>query len=208
MYVLFSFFFLTEEMFPLLTDHSFIPEFHLEIKQQGTWVNQGMCACVRFAWALVLRTCSQWPNIVGAVEVLEKDEEELDLAVQENVLSFLRHSVVRATNFHQEVCHYFFLSPLYQKYIKIEMKKLICILACALNMKLLKFTKLQLIYRATFVSFFKRQFKPIIYFTSKCSFVFQFSELILSHGQVVLKIQFSALDSNLFKTISQGVDES
>ena len=69
-------------------------------------------------------------------------------------------------------------------------------------------TKLQLIYRATFVSFFKRQFKPIIYFTSKCSFVFQFSELILSHGQVVLKIQFSALDSNLFRTISLGVDES
>ena len=138
LYILFSFFFLTEEMFPLLTDHSFIPEFHLELKQQGTWENQGMCACVRFAWALVLRTCSQWPNIVGAVEVLEKDEEELDLAVQENVLSFLRHSVVRATNFHQEVCHYFFLSPLCQKYIKIEMKKLICILACALNMKLLK----------------------------------------------------------------------
>ena len=85
---------------------------------------------------------------------------------------------------------------------------MICILACALNMKLLKFTKLQLIYRATFVSFFKRQFKPIIYFTSKCSFVFQFSELILSHGHVVLKIQFSALDSNLFRTISLGVDES
>lgn len=138
LYILFSFFFLSEEMFPLLTDHSFIPEFHLELKQQGTWENQGMCACVRFAWALVLRTCSQWPNIVGAVEVLEKDEEELDLAVQENVLSFLRHSVVRATNFHQEVCHYFFLSPLCRKYIKIEMKKLICILACALNMKLLK----------------------------------------------------------------------
>lgn len=138
-YIVRSFlFFLTEEMFPLLTDHSFIPEFHLEIKQQGTWENQGMCVCVRFAWALVLRTCSQWPNIVGAVEVLEKDEEELDLAVQENVLSFLRHSVVRATNFHQEVCHYFFLSPLCRKYIKIEMKKLICILACALNMKLLK----------------------------------------------------------------------
>ena len=88
------------------------------------------------------------------------------------------------------------------------MKKLICILACALNMKLLKSLNCNLSTGLHLSVSFKRQFKPIIYFTSKCSFVFQFSELILSHGQVVLKIQFSALDSNLFRTISQGVDES
>ena len=77
---------------------------------QETWENQGMRACVRFAWALVLRTCSQWPNIVGAVEVLEEDEGVLDLAVEENVLSFVRYCVVRATNFHQEVQLYVIVS--------------------------------------------------------------------------------------------------
>ena len=94
---------LAEETFPLLSDHSFIPEFHQEIIQQGSWVNQGMCACVRFAWALALRSCSQWPNAVGAVEVLEEDEGVLDLAIDESVFGFLRYSVLGAANFHQEV---------------------------------------------------------------------------------------------------------
>ena len=62
-----------------------------------------MCACIRLAWALVLRSCSQWPNIVGAVEVLEEDEGVLDLAVDENVFGFLRYCVLGASNFHQEV---------------------------------------------------------------------------------------------------------
>ena len=93
-----------EERFPLLSDHSFIPEFHQELIQQGTWENQGMCACVRFAWALVLRSCSQWPNIVGAVEVLEEDEGMLELAVDESVFGFFRYCVLGAANFHQEVC--------------------------------------------------------------------------------------------------------
>lgn len=90
-------------MFPLLSDNSFIPEFHQEISQQASWENQGMCACVQFAWALVLRSCSQWPNIVGAVEVLEEDEVVLDMAVEESVFGFLCYSVVGASNFHQEV---------------------------------------------------------------------------------------------------------
>ena len=93
----------TEENFPLLLDHSFIPEFHQEIIQEGTWENPGLCACIQFAWALVLRSCSQWPNIVGAVEVLEEDEGVLDLAVDENVFGFLRYCVLGASNFHQEV---------------------------------------------------------------------------------------------------------
>ena len=87
----------------MLSDQSFIPEFHQEITQQDSWENQGMCACVRFAWALVLRSCSQWPNIVGAVEVLEEDEGVLDLAVDESVFGFLRCCVLGAANFHQEV---------------------------------------------------------------------------------------------------------
>ena len=62
-----------------------------------------MCACVRFAWALALRSCSQWPNAVGAVEVLEEDEGVLDLAIDESVFGFLRYSVLGAANFHQEV---------------------------------------------------------------------------------------------------------
>lgn len=94
---------LVEETFPLLSDHSFIPEFHQEIIQQGSWENQGMCACVRFAWALALRSCSQWPNAVGAIEVLEEDEGVLDLAIDESVFGFLRYSVLGAANFHQEV---------------------------------------------------------------------------------------------------------
>lgn len=91
-----------EDLFPLLSDHSFIPEFHQEITQQDPWQSRGMCACVQFAWALVLRSCSQWPNVVGAVEVLEEDEGVLDLAVDESVFGFLRYCVVGSSSFHQE----------------------------------------------------------------------------------------------------------
>lgn len=101
--VLFGSLSLAEESFPLLSDPSFIPEFHQEIIQHASWENQGMCACVRFAWALALRSCSQWPNAVGAVEVLEEDEGVLDLAIDESVFGFLRYSVLGAANFHQEV---------------------------------------------------------------------------------------------------------
>jgi len=97
------YFLCAEETFPMLSDPSFIPEFHQEISQQGSWENQGMCACVRFAWALALRSCGQWPNIVGAVEVLEEDEGVLDLAVDDSVFGFLRYCVIGAANFHQEV---------------------------------------------------------------------------------------------------------
>ena len=62
-----------------------------------------MCSCIQFAWALVLRSCSHWPNLVGAVDVLEEDECILDLAVDGCVFGFLRNCVVRASTFHQEV---------------------------------------------------------------------------------------------------------
>lgn len=87
----------------MLSDHRFIPEFHLEISEQESWQNQGMCSCIQFAWALVLRSCSHWPNLVGAVDVLEEDECVLDLAVDGCVFGFLRNCVVRASTFHQEV---------------------------------------------------------------------------------------------------------
>lgn len=96
-------FYFTEESFPLLSDHHFIPDFHVEITQQDSWQNQGMCSCIQFAWALVLRSCSQWPNLVGVVEVLEEDEDVLDLAVDGCVFGFLRNCVVRASTFHHEV---------------------------------------------------------------------------------------------------------
>ena len=62
-----------------------------------------MCSFIQFAWALVLRSCSHWPNLVGAVDVLEEDECILDLAVDGCVFGFLRNCVVRASTFHQEV---------------------------------------------------------------------------------------------------------
>lgn len=98
----------------MLSDHSFFPEFHQEITQLDAWENQGMYACVRFAWALALRSCSQWPNIIGAVEVLEDDEGVLDMALSDSVFGFLRYCVVGAVNFHQEVNKYI---PLFVKYM-------------------------------------------------------------------------------------------
>ena len=101
--ILVSFWLPPEVTLPVLSDERYIPEFHMEIMQQDVWCNPGMGACVQFAWALLLRSCSQWTNLVPAVEVLEEDEGMLDLAVEGNAFSFLRSCVVQAANFHQEV---------------------------------------------------------------------------------------------------------
>ena len=93
----------TENSLQLLSDQSFVPELHQEIITATGWENAGLCAVIQLAWALVLRSCSQWPSLVGVVEVLEDDEGVLDMAVDGNVFQFLRYCVVAATNFKQEV---------------------------------------------------------------------------------------------------------
>ena len=106
--IVYLYFFLPEESLRLLAEPSFIPDFHEEIFRPEAGVEsgpkQGLCATVQLAWALVLRSCSQWPELVGATEILEDDEGVLDLAVDGNVFAFLRRSVIGAANFHQGVC--------------------------------------------------------------------------------------------------------
>lgn len=88
---------------PLLSDQSFIPDLHQEIVSEAGWENPGLCSIIHLAWSLALRSCSQWPSLVGAVEILEEDEAVLDMAIDGNVFNFLRAYVVGTAKFHQEV---------------------------------------------------------------------------------------------------------
>ncbi|CAH1799487.1 unnamed protein product [Owenia fusiformis] len=95
----------TEEILkrlPALSDPSYIPAIHKELTSNQAWANPGLKAIAQFAWGLSLRVLSQHSTAPDLNEYCEEDEMIVGLAVQENVFTFLKNSVLNSTVFHQE----------------------------------------------------------------------------------------------------------
>lgn len=78
---------------------------HLSLDSTMTWKVDGLSAIVSFAWALVLRTFSQFPLVTIDPEFavcLEEDEKIMDSAIEAKAFPMLLHLVVRSSLLHKE----------------------------------------------------------------------------------------------------------
>ncbi|KAK2146220.1 hypothetical protein LSH36_623g00003 [Paralvinella palmiformis] len=87
---------------PIFIDPSYVPSLTDDILSDKKWTNQGLHGIIQFAWAITLHTLSQYTDLQGVTEYFEKDEMLVDLAVEQDVFSFLRNSVLGNPGFHSE----------------------------------------------------------------------------------------------------------
>ncbi|XP_046581767.1 nuclear pore complex protein Nup205-like [Haliotis rubra] len=87
---------------PVISDPTYLMEVHREMVSVTAWAIPGLKATVQFAWAMLLRQLSQYPLAGGVTEPFEDDEALMDQAIEGNVFSFLRSSVVALPEFHQD----------------------------------------------------------------------------------------------------------
>ena len=56
---------LMESKFPLSSDACFLSAVHQVVTEEGDWTNPSLQAAVKFAWAVLLRECSNWESFSG-----------------------------------------------------------------------------------------------------------------------------------------------
>ncbi|KAF2368756.1 Nucleoporin Nup186/Nup192/Nup205 [Trinorchestia longiramus] len=95
--------------FPIISDKTFVPEIHKELKNGRDWECPGLKAVVQFAWAVSLANLKQVANNIQLTDYdlyVDEDEVMLSEALKCKVFNFLEKSVLyeRSTSLDSFYC--------------------------------------------------------------------------------------------------------